>query len=227
MGMLEARPQHDVFPASILPPSVAVVSLARPSGTEILHPGEERHVASAIPSRQAEFGAARWCARQALVDLGHPPVAIAAAASRAPEWPDGVVGSITHTTGCYAAAVARCEDLLGLGIDAEAGSQIDERMASVISSEAEQRQFPAHGKDRLQHLSLLFSAKESLFKMYNPITGSLLDFLDVEVELDPAVGRFEARIVQVDRPGIRGQREFCGRFVHTGMHACTAIWVDA
>lgn len=227
MGTLDAKPRRAGYPASILPDSVAVVSLDRPSGDETLHPSEQRHVASAIPSRQAEFGATRWCARQALVDLGLPPVAITADASRAPVWPDGVVGSITHTMGCYAAAVARRDDLLGIGIDAEAGSQIEERTASAISSEGERARLLGLGEERQRCLALLFSAKESFFKMYNPLTGSLLDFLDVEVEFDLGGGHFEARITRADRPGIRGQREFVGSCLHTGVYACTAVWIDA
>jgi 4'-phosphopantetheinyl transferase EntD len=41
------------------------------------------------------------------------------AGDRTPVWPDGVVGSITHTGDFAAAAVAWAADIAGLGIDSE------------------------------------------------------------------------------------------------------------
>ncbi len=38
---------------------------------------------------------------------------------RVPQWPAGVVGSMTHCEGYRAAAVARSDELTGIGIDAE------------------------------------------------------------------------------------------------------------
>src|SRR6202165_5059978 len=73
----------------------------------------------ATQKRQREFLAGRWCAEQALQRLGAGSTHVAMAADRAPIWPDGVVGSITHTGNFAAAAVAWAADIAGLGIDSE------------------------------------------------------------------------------------------------------------
>src|ERR1700716_1803425 len=60
----------------------------------------------AVPNRQREFLAGRLCAAQALRCLGADSTHVGMAGDRAPVWPDGVVGSITHSGGFAAAAVA-------------------------------------------------------------------------------------------------------------------------
>src|SRR4030081_3796126 len=51
----------------------------------------------ATQKRQREFLAGRWCAEKALQCLGAGSTHVAMAKDRAPIWPAGVVGSITHT----------------------------------------------------------------------------------------------------------------------------------
>src|SRR5260370_12550496 len=60
----------------------------------------------ATQKRQREFLAGRWCAEEALQCLGAGSTHVAMAEDRTPIWPDGVVGSITHTDDFAAAAVA-------------------------------------------------------------------------------------------------------------------------
>src|ERR687896_1855905 len=80
---------------------------------------EAAAVAGAGAERRREFGTVRWCARKALRQLGVPAVPILADGDRAPRWPIGVVGSMTHCAGYRAAVVARLGELCGVGIDAE------------------------------------------------------------------------------------------------------------
>ncbi|MFF4689931.1 hypothetical protein [Streptomyces sp. NPDC001307] len=40
-------------------------------------------------------------------------------ARRAPRWPEGIVGSMTHCAGYHAAAVARGRSVAALGVDGE------------------------------------------------------------------------------------------------------------
>jgi 4'-phosphopantetheinyl transferase EntD len=80
---------------------------------------EAAAVAGAGAERRREFGTVRWCARKALRQLGVPAVPILPDGDRAPRWPVGVVGSLTHCAGYRAAVVARSGELRGVGIDAE------------------------------------------------------------------------------------------------------------
>jgi 4'-phosphopantetheinyl transferase EntD len=76
------------------------------------------HLHRAVLKRQVEFLAGRVCAQQALEVLpGHKPGAIPPQPDRAPGWPPGIVGSITHTKGYAAALVALETHYQGLGVD--------------------------------------------------------------------------------------------------------------
>lgn len=173
----------------------AGVESAEHSGAPLpvaLHLSEEAGVAHAVPARRAEYAAVRGCARTALRELGLPDAAVPAGPDRAPVWPAGVVGSMTHVDGYRAAAVGRAQTWVGLGIDAEPLAPLPPAVASLVMSEDERvalaRTDPALCADRV-----LFSAKESVYKVWYPVTRSWLGFEDVHVRLEPD-GTFVARL---------------------------------
>src|ERR1700724_4150321 len=133
--------------------------------------------------RQREFLAGRWCAEEALQRLGAGSTHVAMAEDRAPIWPDGVVGSITHTGNFAAAAVAWAADIAGLGIDSE--QIIDPTAAHDIADICmvdEAGLFKAvHGRSFCEFCTLVFSAKESVFKCLFPLTRKFLEFSDVRI----------------------------------------------
>jgi 4'-phosphopantetheinyl transferase EntD len=105
------------------------------------------------------------------------------AEDRAPIWPDGVVGSITHTGGFAAAAVAWAADIAGLGIDSE--RIIDPATARDIADicmvdEATLVEAP-HGRSFCEFCTFVFSAKEAVFKCLFPLARKFLEFSDVRI----------------------------------------------
>jgi 4'-phosphopantetheinyl transferase EntD len=204
---------------ALLPDTVAVVTGQPGDELRPLFPGEERLVASAVPSRRAEFAAGRACARAALRMLGVTEAAILADEQRAPRWPDGVVGSITHCGGFTAAAVALRRDVALLGIDAELRGALDD--TELVVSDGERRRAAAVlGADADR---VLFSAKESIFKAWYPATGRWLDFLDVAVAVERD-GTFTVEPGEHLSPGDRalltGLR---GRFAVDAQRVFTAV----
>jgi 4'-phosphopantetheinyl transferase EntD len=142
--------------------------------------GEEvEAVAHAVPDRVREFAAGRVAARQALAALGLGPVALPVGARRMPAWPTGVVGSITHCAGIAAAAVAWSDDLTAIGIDGEPAVPLEPDIVDAVATPAER----ARLADELG-ATILFSAKESFYKCWSALDGPVLEFHDVEVELD-------------------------------------------
>jgi len=91
-----------------------------------LFPEDERAVARAVGKRRREFATARFYARTALARLGLDPAPIVPGPRGEPGWPAGVVGSMTHCAGYRAAAVARAEDVLTIGVDAEPDEPLPE-----------------------------------------------------------------------------------------------------
>jgi 4'-phosphopantetheinyl transferase EntD len=105
------------------------------------------------------------------------------AEDRTPVWPEGVVGSITHSGDFAAAAVAWAADVAGLGIDSE--QIIDQAAARDIAAICmvdEATLFSAaHGRSFCEFCTLIFSAKEAVFKCLFPLTRNFLEFSDVRI----------------------------------------------
>ncbi|MHB1210257.1 MAG: 4'-phosphopantetheinyl transferase family protein [Acidimicrobiales bacterium] len=147
-----------------------------------LFPEEEQTLTRATVDRLREFRTARRCAREALDRLGVMPAAIPVAASRAPVWPPGVLGSITHCRGYRAAAVTREADFSAIGIDAEENLPLPAGVDSVVFSSAERAGLATLSGPQAWD-RLLFSAKESLYKAWFQMTGSPLPYSEVAVRL--------------------------------------------
>ncbi|WP_051804887.1 4'-phosphopantetheinyl transferase [Streptomyces griseus] len=214
--------------ASLLPaPAVTAELFHDPPGPLGLFPEEERVVAGAVAARRREFAAVRACARRALGELGLPPVPILPGTAGAPVWPGGHVGSMTHCQGYRAAAVARRGDLAAIGCDAEPNAPLpSEGVLDLIALPAERAWLrdltarrPAVAWDRL-----LFSAKESVYKTWFPLTGRPLDFDEAVITPDPSAGTFRAELL-VEGPLVDGVRigAFDGRWCAGNGLVVTAI----
>ncbi len=208
-------------------PQVVVVEEARDDGRDVtLPPEEEKAVGRAVDKRRREFATARGCARAALERLGLPPVAIPSGLRGEPRWPVGVVGSITHCDGYRACALGRASDVATIGIDAEPNRPLPDGLLADVARPEElpalrelARLEPSTCWDRV-----LFSAKESVYKAWFPLTGRWLGFEDAVLELDPDSDTFRARLLV---PGLvvagRERSELDGRWlVHDGL-VLTAI----
>ncbi len=165
---------------SLFPETVAVAVRAIGVGHDDrrLSAEERSYIAKAVPARRAEFIAGRLAARQALARLGHHVVAIPADTSRAPVWPQGLAGSITHGAG-IAIAVARLGE--PLGIDIETDTDIEPDLWPVICSADERAILPKAMRGRL--VRHVFAAKEAVYKAQDPGRRALFDFHAVHLRL--------------------------------------------
>jgi 4'-phosphopantetheinyl transferase EntD len=169
-------------------------------------PEEQRLVELAVAKRQREFAMGRACAHAALERLGIHGVPILSGARREPLWPDGVVGSISHTDGMCAAAVASASKYQGIGIDLEPDRPLPPEIASAVCSKEELVALERTlAFDPLLIARLVFSAKESVYKCQYPSTQAWLGFDDVQIRL-AASGELS---VQACR--IAGQDDWPGR----------------
>ncbi len=191
-----------------------------------LFPEEERQVSRAVPVRRREFGTVRALARTALARLGGPRVPLLPGERGAPTWPDGFVGSMTHCQGYRGAAVARATDVASVGIDAEPNEPLpDPGILGMISLPQERPRLAelAAARPEVSWERLLFSAKESVYKTWFPLTRRWLGFEEAELDLRPD-GTFTARLL-VTGPVVDGVRidAFSGRWLtHEGL-VLTAI----
>ncbi len=210
---------------TLLPPNVAVQTCRASDLSRVLVMAEEESaIATAVDSRRREFSIGRACARAALSKLGFPPCAIPVGPHREPVWPPGVVGSITHTAEFYAAAVAQHENYAALGIDAEADDELPSGVLELVSVD-EERYWLANAPGNLNWDRLLFSAKESIFKAWFPLTREWLGFEDAVVTIMPHKGTFCARVLHTLVPVDHHARELRGRFVIANGLILTAVFV--
>jgi 4'-phosphopantetheinyl transferase EntD len=167
---------------ALFPPGVAGAELADRATAEPLFPEEAAAIPSAVPTRIAEFRAGRHCAREALRALGRPAEPVLRS-DRAPRWPAGVVGSITHCEGFCGAVAAPVSVAAGLGFDAERAHAVSPEIWLRIASAADRSAGPpADGALR----ALAFSAKEALFKAQHPLTRVWMEFADASLEVADA-----------------------------------------
>lgn len=135
------------------------------------------------PARLAEFAAGRWCAEQAMVDLGLQPLPVHVGEHREPLWPPGVVGSITHTGDYRGAAVARSSDVAALGVDVERRHVLSPGVAELVLGPDELGRLARGELDPDLAWLVVFSVKEAIFKAWFARTRVWLDFLDVDLRL--------------------------------------------
>lgn len=145
-------------------------------------------ISNTTPKRVEDFAAGRLCARRALAELGYPPAPLLRAPDRRPDWPPGSHGSITHTQGHCAAAVALASDCAGVGIDAEVAGRVDETLERRICTPAEiVRLRRMDEAERRLTATVIFSAKEAFYKCQSHLEGAVRGFHEVEIELSEGV----------------------------------------
>jgi 4'-phosphopantetheinyl transferase EntD len=172
---------------TILPPEASWAEAFDDDADVALFPEEEAQLTRAVDKRRREYTTARHCARQALAGLGLAPAPVVSGDKGAPQWPEGIVGSITHTQGYRAAAVARVTDLAALGIDAEPHDALPDGVLSLVVRGDEVAHLKALAADHPEvHWDrLLFCAKEATYKAWFPLAHRWLGFEDAEVTLVP------------------------------------------
>ena len=219
----------DVFPAGVAQFSVTIPADApapeRLTGIE-LPPTLER----APAKRRIQFLAGRVCAREAITRL-RPGLSISALPQDADGcaiWPEGLVGSISHSADFATAAVALRRDARGIGVDIEPvmSREAVADVARLVALEVETRRVEQGANlSSLEALTLVFSAKESLFKAFYPATRRHFDYLDCEVvRLDPRARGFVIRF-KPPFDAAFGAGDFSGRYALTGGDVQTGVLV--
>ncbi|MDP9088299.1 MAG: 4'-phosphopantetheinyl transferase superfamily protein [Pseudomonadota bacterium] len=214
--------------STLFPPGAVAAELRDPGDPGLLLPAEGNGLGRAVPQRLQEFAAGRLCARRALAEFGIVDFAIEAAEDRRPIWPDGMVGSITHTAGFCAAVVAERRSSAGLGIDTEVIGEVNGQIWSRICVSREidwLHSLPA--SQQTGAVALIFSAKEAFYKCWYPLLRERLDFQDVTVtpEWNAADGSFRIHVGRSVAVRHVAALPLAGRYVfHEGFVSAGVSW---
>lgn len=211
----------------LLPGSVALAATDPRAPQPPARPEERAALSRARPQRLREFDAGRAATHRAMAQLGVPPAPVLHGPDRAPVWPDGLTGTITHCQTACLAAVARTRDLRALGLDLEDDSPLAPDLLATVCTAAElDRLGPIPPGRRGQVAKLIFSAKEAAYKAQYPLSRALFDFQTLEITFGDGPGRFAARFRHAVPPFSPDQR-LDGRFAVGGGLIVTAVTVPA
>lgn len=184
---------------------------------------------TAVPKRQLEYRAGRYCAEKAIEQLGFPlpqaPVGRRPAGD--PDWPEGMAGSITHTGGFASAAVAPASRARSLGIDTEQVARFDSpaRIGGHVIR-PDEALLGGPGLEPRLRLALVFSAKEAIFKCLYPLVGRHFGFEDARIdEIILESGTFSAGPASLLGPEIGPGLHMEGRFVFEAGYVHTGVWL--
>jgi 4'-phosphopantetheinyl transferase EntD len=161
-------------------------------------------VVGMIDSRRREFLTARRCAHEALLALGREPTPILRDRDRAPVWPSGVTGSITHCSGYRAAAAAEARQVHALGIDAEPHRELAPGVRDLVLGRGERPRVAEleQTEPAVSWATVTFCAKEAFYKAWFPSGRHWLDFQDVEIRFEPGDRSFVARVITNHAAGV-------------------------
>ena len=221
IGHLEATSTPHVLPAFVRVVSRPIID------ADASEPVPAR-LQDACLKRRREFVAGRQCAATALQLLGAAEwsLEIGTGAAGEPLWPEGFTGSITHTDAMAACAVTAVSCASSIGLDAE--PMVDAaraaRLSRVVLHACESR-LKGHGLDSASLFTLMFSAKEALFKCLYPLVQRRFDYRDAAVrQIDVPDRRVVIELLTTLAPGYERGLTLTGGFatdngvVITGFH---------
>lgn len=137
-------------------------------------------IARSVLKRQAEFFHGRLAARIALHAIQLPATDVPIGLAREPIWPIPLVGSISHVDGLAGAVVGERTRHLGLGVDLErtalGDTQSALRQTAVSEDELCCLQATTGTLSLDELVTLVFSAKESLYKAAYGVVGRFFGF---------------------------------------------------
>jgi enterobactin synthetase component D len=160
---------------------------------DILRPDS---LARAVDKRLAEFLAGRILAQAGQQALGHVPLPVQIGDDRAPVWPAGLAGSISHTRDhCACLVLPAYGGHPGVDIESIASGPGLETILKFTMNPAEAALLTGC-PDYATAATLCFSAKETLFKALYPVVGRFFGFECAELHDMPGPDRIRLTLTE-------------------------------
>lgn len=173
------------------------------------------HLARAVDKRRAEYLVSRYGLQQALATFGVERFLLGNATDRAPLWPAGIVGSLSHSHQQVCALVTHDQEML-LGVDCEQIMSISaaNEIQNMVINQQERELLAQIPIAFNVALTVVFSLKESLYKALYPRLKQWMDFSAVEVvQCSSDLQYLSLRLTQTFSAQTVAGRVFAGRCV--------------
>ncbi len=127
-------------------------------------------------SSLSHFKLGRLAARQALakINLDYSSFSLGRLEDGQADWPEGVCGSISHSSGTAVAVAAKKADYDAVGIDIQFSRETNPKLLDKVASLKEQQMV----QDIKDPSLLFFSCKESIYKCINSYIEKQPGFMD-------------------------------------------------
>lgn len=141
-------------------------------------------ISNSVVKRQAEYFAGRLAARYALERLGHEDFDVGTGLHRSPLWPPGICASITHANGIAICLASFNKQFEYVGVDMEKviSPDVVRKISRSIIKADEFSFLELLELDYNVAFTIVFSAKETLFKALYPSVGNYFDFSAAKIE---------------------------------------------
>jgi enterobactin synthetase component D len=227
-----ATPSADPAIAGLVPPAarlhLCAVDLDAPAVPESSFPGirVDATLDGAVPKRRLQYAAGRHCALTALQRLGIHAVDLPRHADGLPLWPAGVTGSISHCEDIACATVVKTDDATAAGLDVEriVSRRRASRVGPLVVDRDELLAARAAGLDEALGVTLLFSAKETVFKCLFPIVRRWFGYSAARIRPHED-GSFDARLTMALTDGFPGGTTLTGRWTVSAGRVYTALFL--
>jgi 4'-phosphopantetheinyl transferase EntD len=160
-------------------PNIAWAATDPTQPSDPLWPGES--IGTALPKRALEFAAGRTAARMAMAALNLPAAAIPHGPDRAPIWPQGLHGSLSHSATACLAALTRAPALIGIDLEPATPLHPDLWQTVLLPSE-----HSTLSPNPTLTAKLIFTAKEAAYKAQYLRSKTLLGYDAMQITLAPA-----------------------------------------
>lgn len=218
-------PRRSIVLANVCPPGFIAVEFAGLADAGELYPQERDEMTTFGEKRRSEFAAGRLSSKLALAEFGIVNFPLRINDDRRPRWPEGFVGSISHTHDYCAALVARTTDASAIGFDVERTGRIEEELWDVLFTPCEQERLRALPfARRAISATIVFSAKEAFYKCHFAFSPTWLDFTDVEIDVSPdAPGTVRTSFDIRPRSASVVRAKYVGRFIVAHGFVATSV----
>lgn len=189
-------------------------------------------IARSVPKRQAEYLAGRRVALAALRAAGSTVTDLSIGSDRAPLWPAGLVGSISHTDRiAVAVALPTAGRVMGVGIDVEHYVR-PEHMQAISEMVIDAREYDvladlAKSRSWTYALTLAFSAKESFYKATASTAGRVFDFSALRIrECNFAAAYIKCELMTPLAPSLQAGQSYILRWVEVNSETLlsSCVW---
>ena len=226
-----SRPPDSAIARLVPPPArlhQCVVHLEGPATIESCFPDVHVDVTleGAVPKRRLQYAAGRHCALAALRGLGVDVPHLPRASDGLPVWPAGVTGSISHCDDLACAVAVRTTDAWAAGLDVErvVSRRRAARVGPLVVDRDELLSARGAGLDEALAVTLLFSAKETLFKCLFPVVRRWFGYSAARVRANQD-GSFDGRLTIALSDGFPAGASLSGRWTVSAGRVYTALFL--